>query len=387
MSRPTVLFLAHTFKGNQAFHAARTAGWEPILLTSADLLAEPWDRGALSDAFAVPDLGDRSVVRAVAAHLASRWPIQRIATVDDPGVDLAGHLREHLALTGRTESAARLFRDKLAMRARAAARGVRVPAFTRLFSDDELRAFIARVSPPWVLKPRSEASSRGVSKIEDEAALWDELAKLGDGRGGHLLERFVPGPLFHVDAVTVGSRVVFAAAHAYQRPLLEVVRTGGMMVTRTVHGDSPLRRRLLDANERVLEALELGRGVSHTEFLLDEDGELVFVESAARVGGAHIPELVEVSTGVNLWNEYVILELSEEGAPYSLESVRDDPAALLVGLARTERPDHHRIAGPEVAWRLAAPWQVGVVIRHSDTNELDRLVRTHQATFVRELAR
>jgi hypothetical protein len=90
---------------------------------------------------------------------------------------------------------------------------------------------------------------------------------------------------------------------------------------------------------------------------------------------------------VNLWNEYVVLELSEEGAPYSLESVRDDPAALLVGLARTERPDHHRIAGPEVAWRLEAPWQVGVVIRHSDTNELDRLVRTHQATFVRELAR
>lgn len=387
MSRPTVLFLAHTFKGNQAFHAARAAGWEPILLTTAELLGEPWDRAALGEVFAVPDLRDRPVVRAVVAHLAGRSSIQRVAPVDDPGVDLAGHLREHLAISGRTESGARLFRDKLAMRVRAAARGVRVPSFTRLFSDDEIRAFIAGVPPPWVLKPRSEASSRGVSKVEQEAVLWDELAKLKDARGEYLLERFVRGPLFHVDAVTVANRVVFAAAHAYQRPLLEVVSTGGMMVTRTIPADSPLRRRLLEANERVLAALELGRGVSHTEFLLDEDGELVFVESAARVGGAHIPELVEVSTGVNLWNEHVGLELSEEGAPYSLEGVRDDPAALLVGLARTERPDHHRIAGPEVAWRLEAPWQVGVVLRHSDTDELGRLVRMHQATFAQELVR
>ena len=38
------------------------------------------------------------------------------------------------------------------------------------------------------------------------------------------------------------------------------------------------------------------------------DGTFVFLETSARVGGAHIADLVEAATGVNLWVEWARIE-------------------------------------------------------------------------------
>ena len=58
-------------------------------------------------------------------------------------------------------------------------------------------------------------------------------------------------------------------------------------------------------------AFGLVRGVSHTEFIRAVDGQVYFLETASRVGGAHLSDLIEAATGLNLWEEWAKVELSE----------------------------------------------------------------------------
>ena len=77
-------------------------------------------------------------------------------------------------------------------------------------SLQELRDFMERVPPPWLLKPRTEASSQGIRKIEEQEQLWRALDELGDLQSHFLLEQIVPGDVFHVNLIVSESRVLLA---------------------------------------------------------------------------------------------------------------------------------------------------------------------------------
>jgi hypothetical protein len=69
------------------------------------------------------------------------------------------------------------------------------------------------------------------------------------------------------------------------------------------------------------------RGVTHGEYIrAHADGRFYFLEIAARVGGAFIADLVEHSTGVNLWREWAKIEVAhlrgEAYRPPSRERIR-----------------------------------------------------------------
>ena len=64
-------------------------------------------------------------------------------------------------------------------------------------------------------------------------------------------------------------------------------------------------------NEKTMTAFGLLRGVAHSEFIRGrDDGKLYFLETSARVGGAHIVDLIEAATGVNMWAEWAKIEIA-----------------------------------------------------------------------------
>ena len=128
---PTLLALASYFKGNRFLEAVKQQGWTVYLLTIESALPEPWARHACDDVFAVSNFHDRrGLVNAVAYLMRSRR-IDRLVALDDFDIEVAAFLREHFRMTdtGHGESAARLFRDKLAMRVKARELGILVPDF------------------------------------------------------------------------------------------------------------------------------------------------------------------------------------------------------------------------------------------------------------------
>jgi hypothetical protein len=80
------------------------------------------------------------------------------------------------------------------------------PCFCSLFNDHDINTFADNVSPPWVLKPRSEAS--GIIKVYDKETLWIHITEMGNNRFKYLLEKFKPGAVYHCDSLISDRKVI-----------------------------------------------------------------------------------------------------------------------------------------------------------------------------------
>ena len=126
------------------------------------------------------------------------------------------------------------------------------------------------------------------------------------------VERHVRSRLGEIDLVlTDGPVVVFVEVNRYGQPPLDLVQGGGIFVTQTVAHQTEEEGALIELNRQLIAALGFVRGVTHTEFIRSRaDGRFYFLETAARVGGAHIAEVIEAASGVNLWREWAKIELA-----------------------------------------------------------------------------
>jgi biotin carboxylase len=383
---PSILALASYFKGNRFLEAAKQQGCTVFLLTVESALAEPWARHACDDVFAVKNFHDRrGLVNAVAYLMRSRR-IDRIVALDDFDVEVAAHLREHFRMTdtGHGESTARLFRDKLAMRMKAREIGVRIPDFCPLFNHDAVRAFLARVPPPWLVKPRSEASAAGIHKLHHPDGVWRRIDELGDDQSFHLIEQMVPGDLFHVDSLVADNRAVFAEVNAYWRPLLDVYQGGGIYATRTFPRDRPEVAELRRVNADLLSGSGIGWGASHTEFMrAHADGRFYFIETSARVGGANTADMVEHAAGVNLWAEWAKLECARGGS-YAPPTTKNRYGGVVISLARQERPDTSAFTDPEIVHRLDMKHHIGLVLAADTPERIEALLTSYMDRIARD---
>lgn len=382
----TIVCVSSYFKGNDFLIELKEQGWNVVLLTLESLLGHAWARSHIDEVFGMPALTDRQAVVNAVSYLARTRNIERVAPLDDYDVELAAHLREHLRIPGMGETTARYFRDKLAMRARAKDRNIAVPEFVHALNDDRVRHFLNSVKGPWLLKPRADAGSIGIKKVERAQDALDMIEKLGDDRSRYLLERMIPGQFFHVDSIVSEKQILFAEAHQYRTSLFEVVNYGGPSATQTVDRNSDLWRDLIEVNARVIEHMGLVRGVTHIEYVRSaENGKLYFIEAAARVGGSHTSDVVEASTGINLWREWAKIELAQGEKPYHLPERRFDYAGLVISLAKDERPNTSAYNDPEICWRSPEkPFHVALIVRSPDHTRVQTLVESYANRFVQD---
>ena len=385
----TILCMSSYEKGHEFLRECKRQGWTVVLITAESIRDKAhWPMDAIDEIFYLPDDGHQwnpVHMRNAVSYLARTRVFDRIVALDDFDIELAAMIREHLRIPGMGETTARYFRDKLAMRMRTAEAGLNVPDFIHVLNHGQLAAFLDRVPPPWVLKPRSMAGAIGIRKIHSADEFWSAVERLGDEQSSYLLERFVPGDIFHVDTIMYEREIQFAIASGYGTPPLEVSHGGGIFTTRILERDSDAARRLLAENQRVLAALGLLRGLSHTEYIIGrEDGRVYFLETSARVGGAHIAELVEAATGVNLWAEWAKIEMAGGKQPYTPPAPREDYAGLIVSLARQEHPDTSQFADPEITWRISKEHHVGLIVRSPNPARVRELLDDYAARISRD---
>jgi biotin carboxylase len=380
----TLLCLASYHKGFEFLREAKRQGCRVLLVTSASLRDAEWPRDSLDDIFYIPDDKKRWRMDDLilgTSHLARREQIDRIIPLDDFDLEKASALREHLRIPGMGETTTRYFRDKLAMRVKAEDEGLPVPAFVHVLNDDRMRDFCRRVPAPWFLKPRHQAGAIGIRKINGEDELWAVTEALGDERSHFLLEEYVAGEVCHVDSIVYERDVRAAIPSQYGTPPFDVSHGGGVFTTRLMDRGTDEAKALIDLNRRLLTSLGLLRGVSHSEYIRGRDGRLVFLETSARVGGAHIAELIEAGTGMNLWAEWAKVEIAGGKHPYAVPPLKADFAGLLVCLARQESPDVSGYTDPEVVWRLQKPHHAGLIVKSASRERIDQLLASYSERF------
>lgn len=383
VARPlTVLCVSSYEKGQEFLRTCKKLGCRVLLLTVEKLRNGDWPRESVDETFFMPEELPLQHLIYTVSYMARSQQIDRIVALDEFDMENVSALREHMRIPGMGLTTVRYFRDKLAMRARAKEAGILAPEFVHVLNHDNLRDFMARVPGPWLLKPRSQASGIGMKKIQSAAELWPWLEQLGDQQSFYLLEQFIPGTVYHVDSIVSDREPVFAEAHGYGSPPLDVSHYGGVFTTRTLPRKSSESEALLEINRELIVTLGLLRGVTHAEFLrAHANGKFHFLEIAARVGGAYISDVVEAATGVNLWREWARLEIAAGKQPYELPPMRRHYAGVILSLARQEHPDTSAYSDPEIVYRVSKYHHAGFVLKSASADRVRELLDSYTLRF------
>ncbi|MGH9873638.1 MAG: ATP-grasp domain-containing protein [Pyrinomonadaceae bacterium] len=414
-SRPiNIVCLATYFKGGDFIRECKRLGCNVILVTKEKMLQEDWPRDSLADLIAVPNDAGPPLMIDLTAFIGRKMKVDRVVALEEFDVMTAALIREHFCLGGMSSSTAKTFRDKFRMAEAAKAAGIVLPDFVPLINADEVREFMERVPPPWIVKPRSDVSAIGIRKVNEPEEVWslisemNERENLRERASYYLLAQFVAGEVFHVDSLVGDGRVLFAGANRYGRPPLEVAHGGGAYVSRTVAHRSEDERKLFAINRQLVKALKHEHGAAHAEFIKsDADGRFYFLEIAARVGGAYIADVLEAASGLNLWREWARMEVAdgrrqeqEEGnrrqeqeaeagkkpdadsaSSPKVKAPRNEYAGIVLSLSKQADPDTTAYDDPEIVYRVKKDHHAGLIVRSKKLERVEELLTQYVARF------
>jgi biotin carboxylase len=378
------LCIASHEKGHDFLRECAEMGVRSTLLTLDALRDAEWPREALEEVVTMPAGLTREQILNTVSWMARGRRFDRVIALDEFDLETAAQIREHARIPGMGATTAAYYRDKLAMRIGTRESGFLVPEFCRVLNYDELRDFMDRVPPPWLLKPRSEASTLGIRAIQEPEQLWRVLDELGDLQSHFLLEQFLPGEVFHVDSILSDCNVLFSIVHRYDCPSPQENQEA-VSTTRTVDRGSHDWMELTALNAGLAPSLGMVRGITHAKFVRSQaDGRYYFLEIAARIGGAFIADLVEVSTGVNLWREWARLEVSFlRGQTYVPPQSFESYAGSVLCPAPTDEPDISGFNHPEIVVRMNIRRHAGLLVRSSRPERVKQLLEQLSGEFAR----
>lgn len=223
----------------------------------------------------------------------------------ESGVLLADALSEALGTPGHGMSRPTARRDKYEM-ARAVRDAGLAAADTIASPDpDEVVAWATAAGQwPVVLKPVASAGTDNVifCRSEDEiraahATILGESDRYGRRNRTVVAQQFLDGDEHFVNTVSRdGVHHIVEIWRYHKRPAGD-----GRSINDYEHPlppDDPTARRLGEYVLKVMDALEIRNGSAHTEVMMTPDGP-VLVESGARLGGAHLPDVVNRCIGTD----------------------------------------------------------------------------------------
>ncbi|MCX5398291.1 acetyl-CoA carboxylase biotin carboxylase subunit family protein [Streptomyces sp. NBC_00102] len=298
---------------------------------------------------------DGPAVLAVLRPLHEERPFDRVLTTSEPAGICAGYVTDALGLPGVGATTARTLKDKALTRAALDRHGLSPVRHRVVRSAEEAEEFQRSLGAPLVLKPVDGAASRHIHRAEDAvetAKAFREMTAAGFSEA--LAEEYLDGPVISVESFSHAGRHLPIGYSEYQvneRYVEWAVSTPSRLA-------QPWLPELRSLTARLLDAVGLTEGPSHSEFVLTPQGPRV-LESHARLGGHAIPELVRRAFGPDLARMMLTV-------PLGIEELPAEPPEPVGGAAiRFFRPDPGVVASVTVAEDNPA------VVRRLAPGELD----------------
>ena len=269
----------------------------------------------------------------------------------DVAVPTISYVANAMGLPGNSEETAFRCTNKNAMRASLKTGGLRVPESTEVDSKDDFRAIQAKVAGlrfPLIVKPSDRSGSLGVTKCMGEGELANaiKVALECSLAGSAVVEEFV------TDAREISVEGISFGGKYHPLAITDKVTTGSPHFVELAHHqpaklDDAMKREVLDFAQRAVNALGVTIGATHTEMMIDKEGQLFITEIGARMGGDFIgSDLVKLSTGYDFvqgviqcalgeFDDPVIGELGCSGVLFSSVNTPDVRKFLESGAAST----------------------------------------------------
>jgi len=93
---------------------------------------------------------------------------------------------------------------------------------------------------------------------------------------------------------------------------------------------------------------------------------------------------VEAATGLNLWAEWAKVEVAGADGGYRPPVPNGDYAALLISLARQQRPDTSAYQDAEIVWRLVQDHHAGLLLKSPSAARIRELLAEYERRFTED---
>ncbi|MCU7727443.1 ATP-grasp domain-containing protein [Actinoplanes sp. KI2] len=287
---------------------AKASGLRIVLIQHPERV-NPLQTG-LADVLLMADYTHWPTVRPLAEAARQIWGVDAVLSLTEGGLENAARLGRLFGLRGTPPEAARLLRDKAAMRRHLAAHGCPFTVESEPVVDRaSLDTFGKLAGYPFIVKPTGTTAGYGVHRVDDEDGLdaaWQHVERLRGRHTDHgtslflvdefLMEAYIDGPEFSVEGFSHAGRhtvVTITEKLVDERHFAEL---GHALPARLPAAD---RDAIVATVTEFLTVMGLSDGPSHTEIRLSGRGPVV-IESHNRGGGDFIGELVRAAYGIDL---------------------------------------------------------------------------------------
>ncbi len=277
-------------------------------------------------------------------ELARKERVDAVMThASDIAMPSVGYINDHLGFNGITFHQAELFTKKTLFRKFQVEKGFACPDFFPVDAGQDLEVLFEQLNPgkKYIIKPADRSGSLAIRTFEAGDGMfpafckWIEEALACSFESRAVVEELLEGDQFSVEGFFVrGELQSFftkksLTPHPFRIPLSHIT-------------PNPLRRK--DLVEREIEAMLNSMNVENTVFdvdgVVDGNGHVVLLEMALRTGGNFIPEIIRMSTGIDLVDMAIGLALGLS------VSTKTNPSGLYAGvklIAASQRGSVRRV--------------------------------------------
>ena len=218
------------------------------------------------------------------------------------GSDLAtvavNYVADKMGLPGNSIECNLKSTNKYEMRKAFKAHGVPTLKFTEVSSVDEIDKNIEGMTYPLIVKPTDRSGSRAITKVYKKEELEDAVNNAIENsfEKKAIIEEYIDGQEYSAEGITYNGNHKFltitkkfttGAPHFIEKGHIE---SAGL--------DENMTQKVYSELSKALDALEVTNSASHSEFRINDKGEVRIIEIGARMGGDCIgSDLVQISTG------------------------------------------------------------------------------------------
>lgn len=272
---------------------------------------------------------------------------EKIDGIVTAGTDVAvitiGKVCDTLGLKGISFEAARIASNKLEMKERYEAFGVRTARFRLVRLDgSDLKEKAADLEFPLIFKAVDSSGSRGIRRVDSENEFKDALVYVAGSthKDYFLVEEFIEGEEFGAQAFVQDGKIEFILPHG------DFVFKGDTGVPVGHFAPYELPEEVLeDCKEQLIKAvraMKLDNCAINADFIL-KDGKTYVLELGGRSGATCLAELVSLYYGYDYYEKLIRVAMGEK-VSFSSEMAIPNVSKLLMsdkdGIIVSQRDDN-----------------------------------------------
>ena len=239
--------------------------------------------------------------------------VDAVCTIaSDLGNVVASFVARQMGLPANSEYCIKVSSNKYEMRKAFAENNIAVPIFFEISNADSLES-LDDIRYPVIVKPTDRSGSRGITKLDSPKGLDEAIKKAIElsFEKKAIVEEYIGGNEYSMECISFeGEHKMLAVTKKYTTGAPHFIETGHME-------PSDLSEQTIEnAKEEIfkaLDALDIQMGASHSEFKVDNEGNIKIIEIGSRMGGDCIgSDLVRLSTGYDFTKMVIQTALGEK---------------------------------------------------------------------------